>query len=75
MVNPGAFRGSRKEFLMNEKVNYSPGVAGGYAAEALAIIQRHYFKRYPIDLPHDEEPAAGSLDAVDDDAPDPETCQ
>ncbi|KAF8954792.1 hypothetical protein BDZ97DRAFT_1675759 [Flammula alnicola] len=75
MVNPGAFRGSRKEFLMNEKANYSAGVAGGYAAEALAIIQRRYFKRYPIDLPHDEEPAAGSLDAVDDDAPDPETCQ
>ncbi|KAF9470439.1 hypothetical protein BDN70DRAFT_939712 [Pholiota conissans] len=70
MVNPGAFRGSRKEFLMNEKVNYSAGVVGGYASEALAAIQRRYFKRFPIDLPHDEEPSAESLAEVNDEAPD-----
>ncbi|KAF8157506.1 hypothetical protein BJ912DRAFT_866974 [Pholiota molesta] len=70
MVNPGAFCGSRKEFLMSEKAAYSAGVTGGYAAEALALIQRHYFKRYPIDLPHEEEPPAESLEAVDDDAAD-----
>ncbi|KAF9470923.1 hypothetical protein BDN70DRAFT_939329 [Pholiota conissans] len=70
MVNPGAFRGARKEFLMKEKPNYSAGVIGGYAGEALAAIQRRYFKRFPIDLPHDEEPSSESLAAVNDDAPD-----
>ncbi|KAF9470378.1 hypothetical protein BDN70DRAFT_902157 [Pholiota conissans] len=72
MVNPGAFRGARKEFLMNEKANYSAAVAGGYAADALAQIQRRYFKRFPIDLPHDEEPSPETLNSIDDDAADPE---
>ncbi|KAF9470937.1 hypothetical protein BDN70DRAFT_939316 [Pholiota conissans] len=71
MVNPGAFRGARKEFLMREKANYSAGVAGGYAADALAQIQRRYFKRFPIDLPHDEDPPAAILESIDDDAADP----
>jgi len=72
MVNPGAFQGSRKEFLLGEKAAYSAGVAGGYAADALALIQRRYFKRYPVDLPHDMEPTAEFLAAVDDDAADPD---
>ncbi|KAF9472820.1 hypothetical protein BDN70DRAFT_937902 [Pholiota conissans] len=72
MVNPGAFRGARKEFLMQEKAAYSAGVAGGYAADALAQIQRRYFKRFPIDLPHNEEPPAEVLASIDDDAAAPE---
>ena len=72
MVNPGAFRGSRKEFLMSEKAAYSAGMAGGYGADALVLIQRRYFKRYPVDLPHHEEPTAEHLAAVDDEAPEPE---
>ena len=72
MVNPGAFRGSRKEFLMGEKAAYSAGMAGGYGADALALIQCRYFKHYPVDLPHHEEPTAEYLAAVDDDAPEPE---
>jgi hypothetical protein len=70
MVNPGAFQGSRKEFLLSQKPAYKAGVTGGYAADALAEIQRKYFKRYPIDLPHSEEPSAEWLAGVDDDAPD-----
>ena len=72
MVNPGAFRGSRKEFLMGKKAAYSAGMAGGYGVDALTLIQRRYFKRYPVDLPHHEEPTAEHLAAVDDDAPEPE---
>ena len=72
MVNPGAFLGQRKVFMMGEKPAYSEGVEGGFAANALAIIQRRYFKRYPVDLPHDEEPSAESLEAVNDDELDPE---
>jgi len=70
MVNPGAFQGSRREFLLSQKPAYKAGVIGGYAADALAEIQRKYFKRYPIDLPHSEEPSPEWLEEVDDDAPD-----
>ena len=69
MVNPGAFQGSRREFLLSQKPAYKAGVIGGYAADALAEIQCKYFKRYLIDLPHSEEPSAEWLAEVDDDAP------
>lgn len=72
MVNPGAFQGSRKAFLVSQKADYKDGVVGGYAADALAKIQRKYFKRFPIDLPHFEEPTAEWLEAVDDESPDVE---
>lgn len=72
MVNPGTFRGSRCEFLNSEKPAYTAGVDGGYPADALALIQRRYFKRFPIDLPHEEEPTDEFIKAVDDDAADPE---
>ena len=72
MVNPGTFRGLRKEFLLGQKATYKEGITGGYAADALAIIQRRYFKRFPPELPLDEEPSLESLAGVDDDAPDEE---
>lgn len=72
MVNPGAFLGSRKVFLLSQKAYYKDGVVGGYAADVLAQIQRKYFKRYPLDLPHHEEPTAEWLAAVDDESPDVE---
>jgi hypothetical protein len=56
MVNPGSFGPSRKVFLISQKPAYSAGVVDGYAADALTVIQRKYHKRFPIDLPHDEEP-------------------
>ena len=68
MVNPGTFQGSQKEFLLGERPSYSTGVAGGYAADVLALIQQRYFKQYPLDLPHTVEPSAEFLAAVDDDA-------
>lgn len=74
MVNPGAFSGSRKEFLISQKEFYAIAVHEDNAAEAISIIQRRYFLRYPVELPHDEEPSAEHLAAVDDDTavPDPE---
>ena len=72
MVNPGAFRGSRKDFLLSQKATYAEAVAGGFATDVLADMQRRYFKRFPVDLPHTEEPSEEHLAAVDDDAPDPE---
>lgn len=72
MVNPGAFKGARRDFLQSQKANYKAGVVGGYAADALVEIQRKYLKRFPIDLAHDEDPTPEWLAAVDDDAADPE---
>lgn len=72
MVNPGVFQGSRKEFLLGERTSYGTAVAGGFAADALALIQRRYFKRYPVELPHTLEPSPEFLATVDDDAPDDE---
>ena len=72
MVNPGAFHGARKAFLMGEKEAYSQAVDEGYAAECIAKIQRRFFKRFPIDLPDEAEPTAEELAKVDDDEIEPD---
>ncbi|KAJ3486924.1 hypothetical protein NLJ89_g11762 [Agrocybe chaxingu] len=72
MPNPGAFQGQRKEFLVGEKPSYAAGVEGGYAVDALALIQRRYFKRWPVLLPHDQDQLPDVLAAVNDEAPDEE---
>ena len=72
MVNPGAFKGTRRDFLTSKKEEYKAAVKAGFAADTLATIQRQYFKRYPVDFPHDLEPAPEVLAAVDDDSPDQE---
>lgn len=72
MVNPGAFSESRRAFLANEKDAYATAVANDHVADTVADILRRYFKRYPISLPHKEEPSQEWLAQVDDDAADPE---
>lgn len=72
MVNPGTFTGRRKDFLDSQKDLYAAAVSGNHVADAVADIQRRYFKRFPVTLLHTEEPSQESLDAVDDNAPDPE---
>ncbi|KAJ3487040.1 hypothetical protein NLJ89_g11753 [Agrocybe chaxingu] len=66
MVNPGAFQGARKTFLMGEKPGYAAAVQGGYAADQLALIQRQFFKRFPIDKGDTYEPTMEEIEAVDD---------
>ncbi|PPQ77171.1 hypothetical protein CVT26_008091 [Gymnopilus dilepis] len=66
MVNPGAFKGVRKLFLMGEKEAYSQAVEDGYIVEAVARTQRRFFKRFPIDLPDEIEPSPEELAKVDD---------
>ncbi|KAF9550943.1 hypothetical protein CPC08DRAFT_647741, partial [Agrocybe pediades] len=72
MVNPGTFQGSRKEFLLAQASAYAKGMEDGTVSDVVADIQRRYFKRYPIELPHEEEPSPEALAAVNDDSPDPE---
>ncbi|KAJ3503437.1 hypothetical protein NLJ89_g8434 [Agrocybe chaxingu] len=72
MPNPGAFQGLRKEFLVGQKPEYAAAVAGGYAKDALAVIQRRFFKRFPIALAHEEEPTTEHLAAVNDEEPEPD---
>ena len=72
MVNPGGFTGLRRQFLDAQQEIYAAAVKGKHVADTVADIQRRYFKRFPVTLSHSEEPSRESLDAVDDDAPDPE---
>lgn len=72
MVNPGAFKGSRKEFLLAQADLFADAVIHSHVLDTIADIQRRYFKRYPPSLPHDEEPTAEWLASVDDNAPDDE---
>ncbi|KAF9471423.1 hypothetical protein BDN70DRAFT_820018, partial [Pholiota conissans] len=70
MVNPGAFLGSRKEFLAAQQELYATSITENHVADTVADIQRRYFKRYPLSLPHNEEPSSEWLANVNDDAPD-----
>jgi len=72
MVNPGAFQGSRKEWLLAQKEAYKQAVEGGYTNDCITDIQCRYLKRYPIDLAHDEEPSEEHLASIDDNAAEPE---
>ncbi|KJA12733.1 hypothetical protein HYPSUDRAFT_113737, partial [Hypholoma sublateritium FD-334 SS-4] len=70
MVNPGGFRGRRKEFLDSQQDLYAAAVKEKHINDTVADIQRRYFKRFPITLSHTEEPTEEFLAAVDDDGPD-----
>ncbi|KAF9471459.1 hypothetical protein BDN70DRAFT_819959 [Pholiota conissans] len=72
MVNPGAFSGSRKDFLAAQADLYEVAVTNNHVADTVADIQRRYFKRYPISLPHNKEPSAEWLSSVNDNAPENE---
>lgn len=72
MPNPGEFRGSQFDFMMTQKEEWARAVKEEYAIDMLPTIQNRYFRRYPIDLPHNVEPTAEHLASVDDDGPDVE---
>lgn len=72
MVNPGAFRGARFTFLVEQKPLYANAVVGGHVADCLADIQRRYFKRFAVDAPHDVDPPADFLNGINDDEADAE---
>ena len=72
MVNPGTFKSARFTFLMEQKELYNAAVKGNEVAACLADIQRHYFKRFPIDAPHNVDPNPAWLAAVNDDKAGPE---
>ncbi|KAF9470434.1 hypothetical protein BDN70DRAFT_821384, partial [Pholiota conissans] len=69
MVNPGSFKGSRKTFLLTQADIYAEALVNNHVADMVSDIQRRYFKRYPITLPHEEEPSEQWLSQVDDNAP------
>lgn len=72
MVNPGAFQGARRAFLLSQKPAYAAAVVAGTIGDCIAGIQRRFFKRFPLDMDETEEPSDNDLAAVDDDAPDSE---
>ncbi|PPQ84411.1 hypothetical protein CVT26_006523 [Gymnopilus dilepis] len=67
-----AFHGLRKAFLQEELEKYSDAVLNGTKDEFVKDVIRRYFKRFPPELPHDQEPTAEHLANVDDALPDEE---
>jgi hypothetical protein len=72
MVNPGAFKGLRKTFLLSNKAAYADAVASNTVAEFIVDLLRRFFKRFPPALPNDEEPSPDHLASVDDNTADPD---
>lgn len=72
MVNPGSFKGARKAFLLSQKLEYALAVKEHRSTEALSLILRAFFRRFPIHLSNDYEPSEDELALIDDTAPDPE---
>jgi len=72
MVNPGIFHGGRLAFLTAEKQKYANAVDDNCVNDAVADIQRRFFKRFPVDLPLTVEPSPEHLASINDDEPDPE---
>jgi len=72
MVNPGTFQSTRKEFLTGELPAYGKAIADGYTVDAIAMICQQYFKRYPVDIPLNQEPTPEHLAGVDDEAIEPD---
>lgn len=68
MPNPGSFRGPRGDFLKAQLSVYTDAVKDGHIADTVADIQRRYFLRWPVTLPHDQEQTQEWLDSVDDSA-------
>ena len=60
-----AFVGLRKSFLEGELDRYSDAVLNGTKDEFLKDVIRRYLKRFPPELPHNQEPTAEHLAAVD----------
>jgi hypothetical protein len=72
MVNPGSFFGSHKDFLLTEKPTYAQAVTGGHTHDGITDIQWPYFKCFPVDYPHDQEPTPEMVAGVDNNTPESE---
>lgn len=67
-----AFNGLRLKFMEEQLEGYVTAVVESRENDFVLDVQRRYFKRFPLSLPHDVEPSKESLDTLDDNAPDPE---
>ncbi|PPR03500.1 hypothetical protein CVT24_012667 [Panaeolus cyanescens] len=56
MVNPGAFKGKRKEYMISRKKDYGDAKDAGTIEDCLAEIIQTYFRMFPPDRPFDYEP-------------------
>ncbi|KAL0565385.1 SERTA domain-containing protein 3 [Marasmius crinis-equi] len=72
MPAPRTFKGQRANFLESKGPEYAKARVNGTAKDVVAVIQRQFFARWPVDLPLDVERPQGELDAVNDDEPLPE---
>ncbi|PPQ84051.1 hypothetical protein CVT24_007929 [Panaeolus cyanescens] len=56
MVNPGTFRGQRKEYLTSCKPDYQAASDNGTLEDCLALIIQGYFRRFPPEMPLNYDP-------------------
>ncbi|KAL0568245.1 SERTA domain-containing protein 3 [Marasmius crinis-equi] len=78
MPSQRTFTGQRADFLRSKGAAYAKARLQGTVKDEVAVIQRQFLNRWPVDLPLDVELAQEVLDAVDDDKaaperPDPES--
>lgn len=66
------FKGARFDFLVEQLAEYDAAVASGTTKEFLDTVYARFARRFPINLPLDEDPSAEFLASVDDSAPEPE---
>ncbi|KAL0566299.1 SERTA domain-containing protein 3 [Marasmius crinis-equi] len=69
MPSQRTFTGQRAEFLLSKAAEYARARLNGTAKDEVAVIQRQFFNRWPVDLPLNVELAPEVLAAVDDDKP------
>lgn len=67
-----AFPGICSEFIAGELDDYAEAIDSGTVLDAVASIQRQFFKRFPVTLADNKDPSAEWLDKVDDNAAEPE---
>jgi hypothetical protein len=60
------------KFMEEQLEGYATAIIESRENDFVLDVQRRYFKRFPLSLPHDIEPSKESLDTLDDNAPDPE---
>jgi len=72
MSSHAAFQGSQLKFLEEQLEGYAAALIKSRKNDYILDIQCRYFKCFPLSLSHKVEPSQESLDAVDDNAPDPE---
>lgn len=59
---------SRLAFMQSQQNGYTQALSDGTRGNFIVDVVRKYFRRFPVELPHEDEPTKETLAAIDDDA-------